>query len=153
MHIRNLKKVFFCSSKRRRTRSVLGTGVQTFALPFFGNTAFKDLSDCKSVDNWLSKISAPVVNRSMGQSGVSSPRLTTTDRHGCIKLIQSAVGLSVGRRAEDQKALDGLEILRTGVTVVNVPKNLESIRQILALEFPWVEDVTKDRKSTRLNSS
>src|SRR3546814_3213797 len=78
----------------------------------------------------------------MGQSGVSSPRLTTTDRHGCIKLIQSAVGLSVGRRAEDQKALDGLEILRTGVTVVNVPKNLESIRQILALEFPWVEDVT-----------
>src|SRR3546814_13839174 len=78
----------------------------------------------------------------MGQSGVSSPRLTTTDRHGCIKLIQSAVGLSVGRRAEDQKALDGLEIIRTGVTVVNVPKNLESIRQIIALEFPWVEDVT-----------
>src|SRR3546814_13662706 len=78
----------------------------------------------------------------MGQSGVSSPRLTTTDRHGCIKLIQSAVGLSVGRRADDQKALDGLEILRTGVAVVNMPKNLESIRQVLALEFPWAEDVT-----------
>lgn len=123
------------SRYRRLARSAV-------ALSGGNDNALEELIDSISLESWLAKIKAFEENEPAGQSKVTPIKPTRRDRWGRIKLIQSANGLSVGRRPDDRRMLDQLEILRTGVSFVQAPKDLETIRRILVLEYPWAEEVT-----------
>lgn len=109
---------------------------------YFSNSALEELIEIDRVSDWLLKISAQKAERAATQSRLASKGAVNTGRQSLVQVIRSEESLSAGRRADDRKTLDGLDILRTGVSVIGVPNNLKAIRQAISLDFPWAIETT-----------
>src|SRR3546814_194559 len=152
MWIRMDMVVFFFSSRRRQTRCALVTGVQTWALPIYRHANIDSDNGASPVWTSLDLLAALRADNAISEDEHRC-YLTTLRRSGLLLIPATAEELA--ELVARSRLKDG-EMLETG-ELRAFRENLMMIQMRSWLRLPaeaeWLQRLTSDRTSTRLNSS